>query len=138
MPKEQIVTKDYEGKDDRRGPCRNCVKDDFAGLVRAVNELASKVSKIIGASGWQKTIIIMLLAGGLAGSTGSLYVVIAKANTDAGQNTEIALIKHDVKSNTESVKELTTNVNRLVIAQEKLVTIMEEREKKGNKEEESE
>jgi hypothetical protein len=136
MGKEElIVTKDYKGED-RREHCDNCVKDRFDALVNAVSDLGIKVGNIMGASTWQKTIIIMLLGGGLSGSLVSAYVVIDKANTDGEQNTAIALIRDDVDSNAESVKELTKNVTRLVVVQEKMVTLMEERHKKEKEEEE--
>lgn len=120
---------------DRRENCDNCVKDDFAGLVKAVNELTGKVGKILGASPWQKAIILLLLAGALGGTLVSSYAAIATADTNGEQNTSIALIKKDVDNNTKNIEKMNDNVDRLVIAQEKLVVILTERHNREDEEE---
>jgi hypothetical protein len=104
---------DYEGPE-RRARCNDCVKDDVGTLVDAVanlknnvTDLCAKVSRILGASGWQKTIIVLLLGGAIGGSLLSSYVVIAKANTDGTQNTEIAKINMRMDSIEENVETLT-------------------------------
>lgn len=91
---------------DRRKKCDDCSTGEISGLVTAVSDLTKKVSKILGASWWQKTIIVLLLGGGLAGSTGSIYVVVAKANIDGKQNTDIALANQKIDTLTESVEDL--------------------------------
>jgi hypothetical protein len=103
---------DYEGPE-RRARCNDCVKDDVGTLVDSVAELGVKVSKIIGASGWQKTIIVLLLAGGLGGSLVSSYVVIAKAHTDGEQNTNIALISEKVETTTKILDKAVNAIDKL-------------------------